>query len=506
MINDIKNAIKMNKKIEDKLNVIIVISNASSFESRFVLTNDFIKRIKNDEVNVNLYVVELAYGNQKFTITDSNNSMHLQLRTKTPLWHKENLINLGVKKLLPLHWKAFAWIDADLEFENFTWVDDTLKILNGECDIVQLFSHAADMDQNEMTMSMFNSGGYHNSKKKAYCGTGPNFWHPGYAWAITRVAYEKLGGLYDKAILGSGDSVMCLSLMKKGLNAINVKSTTGYKESISLFQNKIDNFRYGYVPGVIRHYFHGSKKNRKYVERWGILLKYNYDPSIHITTDKNGILIPTDLCPLDMLKEIENYFSDRKEDEGIEKLPVPVVLPLLSENYIPLLSENYIPLIVEVKKNGVAPVVVEVKKNVVAPIVVEVKKNGVAPVVVEVKENVVAPIVVEVKENVVAPIVVEVKENVVAPIVVDVDGIEALGKPFTHIITQKTTIVSFKVLNAWVTPFSHAKLYLDLIGDDDSRYHRAIDLGHDAYLAWSSSDEYLGKYVNENIETIYHSS
>ena len=293
MVNDIKSAIKNNKKIEDKLNVIIVISNASSFASRFILTNDFIKRIHDNEPNVNLYVVELAYGNQVFSVTDKNNSMHLQLRTKTPLWHKENLINLGVKNLLPPDWKAFAWIDADIEFENVTWVDDTLKILNGECDIVQLFSHAADMDENQMTMSMFNSGGYQSSKKKAYCGTGPNFWHPGYGWAITRKAFEKLGGLYDKAILGSGDSVMCLSLMKKGLSAINVKSTAGYKESISIYQKNADNLKYGHVPGIIRHHFHGSKKNRKYVERWGILLRHNYDPSIHVTFDKNGILVPT---------------------------------------------------------------------------------------------------------------------------------------------------------------------------------------------------------------------
>ena len=74
-MNEIKNAIKKNKKIEDKWNVIIVISNVSSFESRFTLTNDFIKRIHNDESKVNLYVVELAYGNQKFTITDEKNSV-----------------------------------------------------------------------------------------------------------------------------------------------------------------------------------------------------------------------------------------------------------------------------------------------------------------------------------------------------------------------------------------------------------------------------------------------
>jgi hypothetical protein len=37
----------------------------------------------------------------------------LQLRTDTPIWHKENMINLGVRRLLSDNYKAFAWIDAD---------------------------------------------------------------------------------------------------------------------------------------------------------------------------------------------------------------------------------------------------------------------------------------------------------------------------------------------------------------------------------------------------------
>lgn len=45
------------------------------------------------------------------------------------------MINLGVRYLLPEKWKAFAWIDADIEFENSTWAVDTLKILNGSRDI-----------------------------------------------------------------------------------------------------------------------------------------------------------------------------------------------------------------------------------------------------------------------------------------------------------------------------------------------------------------------------------
>jgi hypothetical protein len=66
---------------------------------------------------------------------------------------------------------------------------------------------------------------------------------------------------------------------------------------------------------VINHYFHGSKANRKYNERWQILLKYNFDPKIHITTNQLGLLIPTNDCPTEMLDEIMEYFRERNEDE-----------------------------------------------------------------------------------------------------------------------------------------------------------------------------------------------
>jgi hypothetical protein len=70
---------------------------------------------------------------------------------------------------------------------------------------------------------------------------------------------------------------------------------------------------------VIRHYFHGSKKNRKYNDRWQILLKHEYSPTKHITTDKSGILVPTDSCPQEMLVEIMYYFRERNEDEFYQR-------------------------------------------------------------------------------------------------------------------------------------------------------------------------------------------
>lgn len=313
--NKIRDAILNNDPIEEKLNVIIVLSNPCLFAKRYILMKQFINRIETYEENVNLYIVELIYENQKYTMTDKNNKNHLQLYTKIPLWHKENMINLGVKYLLPSNYKAFAWIDADIEFENNNWVIETLKILNGCKDIVQLFSHCDDMDTNNNSIQIVSSAGYHNCHNKKYCSKGVNYWHPGYAWAITRKGYEKIGGVYENGILGSGDYIMLLCLLNNGINSINSESNEDYKNSILKYEKNMKTLRFGYVPGLIRHHFHGSKKNRRYNDRWKILVKYNYSPDLDITTDEKGVLIPTSNFNQDFIKEIYDYFLERNDDE-----------------------------------------------------------------------------------------------------------------------------------------------------------------------------------------------
>lgn len=312
--NLIKEAILNNDIIEDRLHVIIVISNPCLYARRYILMKEFINRMELEETNVIVYIVELAYGKQKFIITDSKNKRHLQLRTDTPLWHKENMINLGVKKLLPENWKAFAWIDSDIEFENVSWASDTLKVLNGSCDIVQLFSHCIDMNQVFDTMTIFSSFGYQYIKQRNY-GHGLNYWHPGYGWAITRRAYYNIGGLYDKGILGSGDNIIALSILDSKVKPLNEASSRDYLDDVLQYKNKIKKLRLGYIPGVIRHHFHGSKKNRHYGDRWQILIKYDFQPSIHIQYNQDGLLVPTDLCPQGLLDEIVLYFKSRNEDE-----------------------------------------------------------------------------------------------------------------------------------------------------------------------------------------------
>jgi hypothetical protein len=305
--NDIKYAIHNNEPIEQKLNIIVVISNPCLYEKRYTLFREFIKRME-EEQHVCVYVVELIYKNQSFVVTDPLNKNHLQIKTDIPIWHKENMINLGVK-LLPPDYKAFAWIDADIEFDNTSWALDTLKILNGSKDVVQLFSHCVDMDNAGDNLMIHTGFGYSYNKGKKH----KDFWHPGYAWAITRSAYEKIGGLYDKGVLGSGDSIMALSCVGKCKEIQNKEYSDDYNNSMVLFQNKAKRLRLGYTPGIIRHYYHGSKANRNYTERWKILMKHKYSPVQHLTYDSMGLLIPT--ISDEFIKDIYNYFLERKEDD-----------------------------------------------------------------------------------------------------------------------------------------------------------------------------------------------
>jgi hypothetical protein len=314
-INQTKEAIMNNDPIDKELHVVIVVSNPCLYKRRYELALKFIRKMLKTP-NIVLYIVELAYGGEDFYVTQEGNPRHLQLSTQTaPLWHKENMINLGVRKLLPADWRAVAWIDADVEFDSPTWPLDTLKILNGYKDVVQLFSHAVDMDSNENTLRTFSGFGYNYERGKKYVISGPDYWHPGFAWACTRRAYERMGGLYEVSILGSGDHNMCYSYIFNVLESVNANAHPDYKETLKTWQTSACHLRLGYVPGVIRHFYHGNKKNRKYRERWQILVKHAYSPKKHITTNADGLLVPTKECPQGLLDDIKNYFQDRNEDE-----------------------------------------------------------------------------------------------------------------------------------------------------------------------------------------------
>lgn len=309
--------------MDDTLHVVCTISNPCNYARRYQLAREFIDRLSR-EPRVQLYVTEVLYpalpNQTEFQLTDALNPRHSQLSLAMPLWSKENCINYTIRHKLPTNWKAVAWIDADVAFDNTNWVEETLQAL--QCaDIVQLFSHCVDMDASGSAMNIFQGSMYQYIDHRRR-GPGLHYWHPGYAWACTRKAYERMGtpehpGLYDLSILGSGDDHLMRSLIgeESWTTSVHGQATSDYQDTIYAFAQRCLGLRVGVVPGVIHHFFHGSKQKRKYKERWDILVQNQYSPTVHILKDAVGLNHMSSAFPLQMAVDILQYFLDRKEDE-----------------------------------------------------------------------------------------------------------------------------------------------------------------------------------------------
>lgn len=302
------------------LHVIAVVSNPVGYKSRYELFKKF--RSHMEAQNVNLIIVELALGQRDHQVTESDNPNHIQVRGNSELWHKENMINIGFSRL-PLDWEYAAWIDGDIAFLNPNWVHDTLNALQHHR-VVQMFQDCVDTGPSGEVLQVHRSFGYQyvNVPEKmalannGYYGKGVAFPHPGYAWAIRKDAFNGIGRLIDWAILGSADHHMAWAFIGDVKKSVMAGIHPKYMDRLLAFQSRCDHFiqkDLGYVPGIITHDFHGKKKDRKYQERWSILLDHGYDPDTDIKYNSHGVL-ELDGRNIKLRDAIRQYLRQRNED------------------------------------------------------------------------------------------------------------------------------------------------------------------------------------------------
>lgn len=298
----------------DKLWVISVVSNPARFRSRYDLYGRFEDAVF--RAGANLITVELALGNRPFEVTDHRDGRHLQLRTTDEIWHKENMINLGVQ-LLPEDWRYVAWVDADVEFVRPDWAFETIEQLQ-HFSVVQMFRSALDLGPKGETINVFDGfvwahvNGLLGKQKPGY----GNRYHPGFAWAARREAFNDLGGLIDFSILGSADHQMAWALVGRVLENTPRRAARSYREMLLQWQHRADRYvrgNIGYVDGTLVHHWHGRKAERAYASRWNILFEHGFDPVKDLKRDWQGLWQFTHEGAR-MRADLRQYFRQRNED------------------------------------------------------------------------------------------------------------------------------------------------------------------------------------------------
>lgn len=292
--------------------------NPAKFNS--LLKNYHIFKEKLNSQGVNLLTIELAFNQDEFNLPPDKYTV--QLRGSSVMWQKERLLNHGLS-LLPDDCDKFAWIDCDVLFSTDQWADMASDALD-QNDIIQLYKRIfylpkgdleykgthTTMLQGLVWQKIIHKNWLERRRKKEL-----PFSAPGFAWAAKRSVFSDIG-IYDKNIIGSGDTFLVDCYFDSWeIHGYAKKFTDAMKVDMMEWKDKLDqkNPSIGYIPVDIYHLYHGSLKDRRYMDRHEAILQNSYDPKTDIIL-KDGIFEWGSEKPM-MHETIRQYFFNRKEDE-----------------------------------------------------------------------------------------------------------------------------------------------------------------------------------------------
>jgi len=96
-------------------------------------------------------------------------------------------------------------------------------------------------------------------------------------------------------------------------------TSADYRRDVMTWQQRAmthANKKLGYVPGIIEHQFHGSKKARAYIGRWAMFLKHGFDPLRDLKKNSYGVIEWAGNNP-ELEREWDNYLRSRNEDANV---------------------------------------------------------------------------------------------------------------------------------------------------------------------------------------------
>lgn len=261
-----------------------------------------------DAQGVPVYGIELVMEGTEATMSESPRWIVREIDDRYRLWQKEAAMN-AVVATLPESVRYVAIVDADLAFEDFAWASRSVEALT-TARALQPFEEAVWTDQRGAPELVRRCAASHGLD--AAWGT-----HPGFAWVIRREFWTEGPGLYPWCVTGAGDVVLAAGLL--GTDESGYAAKAAGTHNAALCQNWLaaakawmDGTRPTSIPGRIWHEWHGSRTDRRYVERHEVNARI--DVTDHLELDAVGRIRWTPAASKATRKKVSAYFSQRKED------------------------------------------------------------------------------------------------------------------------------------------------------------------------------------------------
>jgi hypothetical protein len=338
-------------------------SNSPMFAVRPELYESFARMIRpiSEATGLKFVTAEIAFGQREFQVTgdlivaEGENELHVQFRSHEELWHKENICVEAVQHAVRV-WPdidKIMIVDGDcwpVAIPPQVWLEKTWHQLE-HFEIVQMWKYLINFgpDGQPITkpqlsfMATYELAGFdvpetRNVKHTLAGHSGViSLGRPGLAWAFNRFsAWDRIGGLLDKCILGSGDwhGAHCyVQAAKRG--TYEASKCSEYEQYILHYQTLCERWikkDVGYVDVTLGHGFHGLKEGnpllgpgRQYGDRGQVLIRNKYNPMKDIKRDSQGLwqLETHEPRQIRLRDEIRHYFKTRNEDSVAFRNQIP---------------------------------------------------------------------------------------------------------------------------------------------------------------------------------------
>jgi hypothetical protein len=264
-------------------------------KSKRMVMNYFYTIEKLKFAKIPFYTIELVFGEPEI-----EHAFHV--RGSSVLFHKERLCTL-LEKRIPCWFKKILFLDADIIFGNPKWYEEISRLLDGY-QVVQPFSTCVWLDIGYTRVTQSRLSVVYMDRAKVYNPT----YHPGFGWAFQRKWFKEVG-FYSYGITGSGDTLSAAAWLGVKFSPTYLRPAfqKSYEEYCQFAAPKVS-----CATGTVYHLWHGTAKNRKYVDRHRILDGVRDVRSI-LEANKDGVWELTDKSIDAKMRE---YF-DSREDDGV---------------------------------------------------------------------------------------------------------------------------------------------------------------------------------------------
>jgi hypothetical protein len=285
-------------------------------------------RVFRERLAIPLVTVELSFDGS-FELDSNDAEVVVQIQGADVMWQKERLLNIAVTRL-PSGCDGIAWLDCDIVFGNDDWVDQATQALD-KYSLVHLFQNRHDLrsefDSTKLTTwdapPTSESIIYRHQKKQTipedfFLANAPldRRSTAGLAWASRRNLLEK-HGLYDAAILGSGDrAIVCAALGEFEYAAraliMNPKRIEHYRSWAQPYFADVQG-QVGNIAARVFHLWHGEIADRQYESRHRRFEQFDFNPFDDLAIAPSGAWQWRSNKPA-MHDFIKTYFASRRED------------------------------------------------------------------------------------------------------------------------------------------------------------------------------------------------